>query len=615
MNKISKIFTNIRKFFWAESLSPEQDLLAVWRERIFFIIFITVVLMGSIPLLSSISQAIQEERWINIVFYTLGYLIMIVIIVVRRIPFKIRTGIGLSVFYLFALLALLTIGPAGSGRVFLFALSIIATLLLGLRVGLAALALNIATISVVGTLAGKGQLEWVSTAPYAMEIWWVTCATFLWLNVVVTVSLAVLVHSLEKALRNEQKLSREVKSTNIMLENKISEKMKLETQLRQAQKMEAIGTLAGGIAHDFNNILFPVIGYAEMSLMNDMPEDSDVRRYLNEIIKGATRAKDLVQQILTFSRQQEQELKPLKVQFVIKEALKLLRSSIPTIIEIHQNIEKDCGLVMADYTQIHQVVMNLCTNAYHAMEEKGGILEVNLIKIELGVNDIPDKTDLKPGWYVRLSVSDTGCGVKNEIAERIFDPYFTTKEKGKGTGLGLSVVHGIVKGYGGEIKVHSEPGKGSIFEVYLPLVDTGKKEEEILIPKEIQGGSERILLIDDEEVIVTLSKQMLERLGYHVTAHTNSLEALETFQANPNKFDIVITDMTMPNMTGDRLAQELLNIRSDISIILCTGFSEKISKEKADALGIRALLLKPVAMRNLANTIRQVLDKEIVIDD
>jgi PAS domain S-box-containing protein len=382
---------------------------------------------------------------------------------------------------------------------------------------------------------------------------------------------------------------------------------KMETQLQQAQKMEAIGTLAGGIAHDFNNILFPISGYTEMLLL-DAPIDSSLYHSLREILAGTKRAWELVTQILTFSRQKEHELKPLKVVVVVKEALKLIRSSLPTTIEIRQNVNKDCGLVMADPTQIHQVVMNLCTNAYHAMELTGGKLAITLKEVELSAEDLKDPAMI-PGPYVCLTVADAGPGMKQSIIDRIFDPYFTTKEEGKGTGLGLAVVHGIVKSHGGQINVNSDPGKGTEFIIYLPVIQTQAETAEEKAPLPIEKGNESVLLVDDREEIVSLAKSMLYKLGYHVTARTSSIEALEAFRANPYNFDFVITDLTMPNMTGDKLAQKLMAIRPDIPIILCTGFSEKMSDKKAEDLGFKGFLMKPIVMNDLAKTIREVLEE------
>ncbi len=391
----------------------------------------------------------------------------------------------------------------------------------------------------------------------------------------------------------------------VLSERKVA---KLQEQLAQAQKMEAIGTLAGGIAHDFNNILFPMFGYLEM-VLQDLPKGNPLRGQLVEVLNGAKRARDLVKQILAFSRQSDHDMKPMKVHLVLKEALQLIKSSLPSTIKITQNIQSDCGLVFADPTQIHQIVMNLCTNAYHAMEETGGKLTVNLKEVELTAEDLKDQT-MVPGTHVCLTVADTGPGMEQSVIDRIFDPYFTTKEKGKGTGLGLAVVDGIVKSHGGHISVYSEPGKGTEFKVFLPVIKT--KEEEHLVETDtpIQKGNERILLVDDQDMVAQMEKQMLERLGYHVTVRTSSTDALEAFRTQPDKFDVVITDMTMPNMTGDKLAAELIKIRPAIPIILCTGFSEMMSKEKTAALGIKGFLMKPVVMKDLSSIIRKVLDDE-----
>ncbi|RLB90598.1 MAG: hypothetical protein DRH26_09390, partial [Deltaproteobacteria bacterium] len=319
----------------------------------------------------------------------------------------------------------------------------------------------------------------------------------------------------------------------------ITEQRKLEAQLRQAQKMESIGTLAGGIAHDFNNILFPILGYAEM-LLEDVPCDSPFQNSLKGIYTSALRAKDLVKQILTFARQENSELMLMKMQPVIKEALKLIRSTIPTTIEIKQDINPDCGVIKADPTQIHQIIMNLATNAYHAMEEMGGELKVSLKEMEFGTLDLINPV-MKPGSYACLTVADTGKGMDKTVTDKIFDPFFTTKTIGKGTGMGLSVVHGIVTAMGGAIHVYSEPGKGTQFHVYLPVEKSLSQEQAITSKAELQGGTEQILLVDDEEAILQMERLMLERLGYQVTSRTSSLEALEAFRKNPDKFDMVIT--------------------------------------------------------------------------
>ena len=385
----------------------------------------------------------------------------------------------------------------------------------------------------------------------------------------------------------------------------VTEQKQLQAQLQQSQKLQSIGTLAGGIAHDFNNILFSMIGYTEMAL-DDTEKGTLLHNNLQEVLIAAQRAKYLVKQILTFSRQADQDLKPLQVQSIVKEVLKLIRSSLPTTIEIHQNISNTCGFVMANATQIHQVAMNLLTNAYHAMEDEGGKLEVTLKEVDLDMDDLKDPA-MVPGSYVCLTVKDTGAGIDEYVMDQIFDPYFSTKEKDKGTGLGLAVVHGIVKSYGGNIRVYSKPGKGTEFHVYLPAIETLAETKETRIISPVEMGTERILLVDDEEQIVRMSQQMLEKLGYHVTARTSSIETLEAFRAAPDKFDLVITDMTMPNMTGIHLTKKLIEIRPDIPIIICTGFSEKINEHRAKAMGIRGYVMKPVVKSELAKKIREVL--------
>ena len=391
-------------------------------------------------------------------------------------------------------------------------------------------------------------------------------------------------------------------------ESKIAEeeKTKLQSQLQQVQKMESIGTLAGGIAHEFNNILGIIVGNAELA-MDDIPEWNPARQNLQEIYTASLRARDVIKQILTFSRQTPQEIKPVRIIPIIKESLKFLRSSIPTTIEIHQNISSESETVRANPTQINQVLINLCTNAIHAMGEKGGVLEVSLENIVLDAASASHYHDLSPGKYFKLTVNDTGHGIEPKNLKRIFDPYFTTKRVGEGSGMGLSVVHGIVKSHGGAISINSEPGKGTIFDVLLPCIEDGP-ELEVEIAVEIPGGNERMLFVDDEKAMVDAIQPMIERLGYKVTARTSSIEGLEAFRENPDRFDLVITDFTMPDMTGMELAKALLKIRSDIPIILCTGYSEHINEDKAKANGVRAFLMKPVVLSEIANTIRKVLD-------
>jgi signal transduction histidine kinase/ActR/RegA family two-component response regulator len=400
------------------------------------------------------------------------------------------------------------------------------------------------------------------------------------------------------------------------------EKAKLEAQLQQAQKMESIGSLAGGIAHDLNNILFPISGLSEM-LLDDIPLDTSEHKSIEQIYKSAQRGSDLVKQILSFSCQSNPQKLPIRIQPILKEVLKLARATIPWNIEITSNIKQDCGMISANPTQVHQIAMNLITNAFHAVEGNGGTINVELKETiirhlderdESPFNEIPpDGTSgfpirLLAGGYACITLSDTGTGIDQTLIDKIFDPYFTTKEQGKGTGLGLSVVHGIVKEHGGDILVNSEVGKGTTFNVYLPLIkDAGNRKDAAVIEK-YPTGCERILLVDDEEQIVLLEQMMLERLGYQTTVRTSSPDALAAFRANPSKFDLVICDRGMPNMTGEQLARELILIKPEIPIIICTGFCDETDAHRARTIGIKGFLMKPVAAGDLATMVRKVLD-------
>ncbi len=379
------------------------------------------------------------------------------------------------------------------------------------------------------------------------------------------------------------------------------QKIRLEHQLRQSQKMEAIGTLAGGIAHDFNNILGAIIGFTELSML-ELPPDRSVNDYLNRILMSSNRARDLVRQILVFSRKEQPECKPVEIGSVVRDCLKLLRPLLPSTVEIREHIRIKSGIIMADTTQIHQILMNLCTNASYAMREKGGLIHIELTDVDISV---PYPAELKSGPYVMLTVSDTGAGMEKNVMDRIFEPYFTTKKQGEGTGMGLSVVYGIIKNYGGHISVYSEPGQGTSFHIYLPRIGGNIVSEK---SEQIKGGHERILFVDDEKELVNVYRIMLNKLGYDVTAMSDSEEALNLFRHEPDKFDLLITDYTMPKFTGTELASEIFKIKPDFPVILCSGFSETLNKEHA--AGIREFLMKPLNKKIVSLAIRKVLDKQ-----
>ncbi len=387
------------------------------------------------------------------------------------------------------------------------------------------------------------------------------------------------------------------------------EKKRLEDQLHQAQKMEAIGILSGGIAHDFNNILSSILGFTELIKMK-ISDGDDIGNDLDEVLNAGLRARSLVKHLLIFSRQRTLETKVLEVSLLVKETLKFLRASLPTTVEIVQNITLPESMVVADPTQIHQILMNLCTNAVYAMKEKGGVLKVSLEDVFLNEGCMPQYKQLKQGKYIQITVSDTGHGISTEFLDRIFDPFFTLKKRGEGTGMGLSLVHGIVKDLEGAISVNSEPGKGSTFHVLLPKHEG--EPDDLYVPATIQTkGHGRILFVDDEKNIVLTGRDLLERLGYEVVAAFDSHEALEVFKAGPEKFDLVLTDLTMPRMTGLELSKQLKEIKPDIPIVLCTGFSDGLTTEKIKNVGINELIMKPMIISELDAVIRKAINSEM----
>lgn len=389
--------------------------------------------------------------------------------------------------------------------------------------------------------------------------------------------------------------------------NDITKRKELEDHLRQAQKMEAMGTLTGGIAHDFNNILGIILGYTEIA-QHRLPTEDPLQTLLDEVKAASLRGRDVVSQLLSFSRKKEQKQRVIDIRPVIQESLKMLRSTLPATIEFQTSIPSQSFLVQGNSTQIHQILINLCTNAAHAMEENGGRLTVGLEQVSLSRKAIFFGTSLLPGDYIKLSVRDTGDGIEAHALQRIFDPYYTTKDVDKGTGMGLSIALGIVKAHGGGIRAESRIGEGTIFDVFLLSASEETQPESLQDKQSLPTGTERILFVDDERMLVDLNQARLQYLGYTVSSEVDPRQALQRFQSDPEGFELVITDMAMPGMTGDRLAREILRIRNDIPILLCTGFSERISRESAKAAGLAGYLEKPVEMHTLAATVREVLD-------
>ena len=388
----------------------------------------------------------------------------------------------------------------------------------------------------------------------------------------------------------------------VVIARDATEKLKLEKQLHHAMKMEAIGTLAGGIAHDFNNVLTPIMGYSEIIRLH-MRQEGDSRKeiigYIDGILKAARRARRLVEQILTFSRGTEQKESLQYIHPIMKEVMKLIRTTLPSTIEIQQEIDENCGMVSVDPVQIHQIMINLCTNASFAMSGTSGVLTIRLVKSSRRNNDRD---------WLELSVTDTGCGIDPVIRDRIFEPYFTTKEKGQGTGMGLAMVHGIVSRQGGELELESEVGQGTTFRIFLPISNETTSFDQVVNMEDMVGGKERILLVDDEEQIVAVTGELLESLGYSVTGRTSARESLLLFSGSSAEFDLIITDLTMPYLTGLEFCKKIKKIRPDIPVILFTGYREDFSSDAAQGAGIDAFFMKPVSFREMARIVRKTLD-------
>jgi two-component system, cell cycle sensor histidine kinase and response regulator CckA len=720
--KYPQWLSNLEKYF-LPAYAWRCDLLTRWRERILFTICFITSVFGPIALIPSLILAYTEKRWDVIILDSFSYSVSVTILLARSVPLIVRAWSICLTLYVLGVGLLFMLGSLGAGYIWLFGASVMAGTLIGLRASFFALMMNLLALITVGVFISFWHPDWPATPSNALEKWLIMVLNFMLLNTIVTLTIAVMLNGLQRALSKEQELSNilrqseerfraafhtspdaisitrfsdglcvdvndgftkimgysrdevigyplrhldpgddseyswqlvqeliaggnannmeirfrtkddQVKSgllsTSELDDNGILHILSVirditvfketEKQLQYAQKIESIGSLAGGIAHDLNNILFPISGLSEM-LLDEIPPENPAHESIEQIHKSAKRGSDLVKQILAFSRQSNPRKLPIRIQPILNEVLKLARATIPRSIEITSLINSDCGLISADPTQVHQIVMNLITNAFHAVESTGGTIHVELKEAvfeKKGLYDNsmpPDGTSessirLLAGNYACITISDTGTGIDQALIHKIFEPYFTTKAQGKGTGLGLSVVHGIVKEYGGDIRVYSGDGKETTFSVYLPLLEDMKNRTDAAITTKYPTGCESILLVDDEEPVVRMEQMILERLGYQVTTRTSSPDALAAFKANPSKFDLVISDRGMPNMTGDRLASKLMAIRPEIPIILCTGFGNESDKLHAKSKGVKGFLMKPVAKGDLAVMVRKALDE------
>ena len=733
--------TSIISFIEQKLLAGEKNDLQKWQERSLLFVHLASAFAALPAVISSVVRSIYDQLWLNLVAYICGYSLLLLLIIGKTLSFKVKGWVSVILFFTMGTLSIFSVGPLGSGRIWFFATSVFATLILGLRAGIITLLVQIAILIFFGTLLAEDVSGWVNRLDYSLGHWVITSITFTFLSIVVIVAMGSLIKGLalaltrsreskEQLLRTTEQLNQKVEAHNrsqvslqeseqrwsfalegagdgvwdwdlqtdlvyfsvrwksmlgygqefgkgiyawldrihpkdrgaildemekcfsmeaegfqgryrirrldgsyiwvmgrgkVMTLDELGQPYRLigthsdisfikdleekqiayESRLQQAQKIEAIGTLAGGIAHDFNNILTPILGNTELILRSG-EADLKSQENLKEIYSATMRAKALIKQILTFSRQDIVESRPINIAVIVKEALRFIRATIPATIDIRTVIERDSDLIIGDPTQVHQIIMNLMTNAYHAMETTGGRITVSIGPVE---REFGKEKDMKASKFVCLCVADTGEGIVEQVREKIFDPFFTTKQQGKGTGLGLSVVHGIVSSMGGYITVSSIPGSGTEFKIFFPVFETEFESSEPVISTTFKQGFERILLVDDEKNVVQVERNMLAFLGYDVQPFTNSAEALQQFEKNPHAFNLVITDMEMPLLSGGKLAEKIKAIRPDVPIMLCSGFSENISKERLFSGNIDVFLAKPVSMTEFSNEIRKLLEK------
>ncbi len=601
-------------------LTSTRKRVAETRDKILRAITYSFSILILPTLFISIKDSIEKKFFVEAIVYTLVYVVWLIfgVFLIRKVTYQVRSTLILFIVFCLGGFILAQRGLSGGGILFLVTFCVMSTALIDLRFGMMAIVISLIAIVVIGMAMVDGLLPfdpglvWNSTAAFS---WATAGAAFFVLTICMVWTSGIFQTKLLKALSELENSQNKIISQNRALLYEIKKRKEVEQQkeevekyLSQTQKLESIGTLAGGIAHDFNNILSGIFGYSQLLNLH-INEPERVKGYNHKIFEGAQRATSLIQQIQTFSRQTKFNKQPFNFFTILNEALKLIRSTIPTNIEIKEVLNSK-AMILADATQIHQVIMNLCTNAYHAMGDDGGILTIELNEIKLTENQIPKGTNLVSGKYIRLEVGDTGPGIDHKVREKIFDPYFTTKKTGKGSGLGLAIVGGIVKKHNGFITFDTKIGVGTIFRLYFPITE-GKKASSNEIEKTEGNPStanENIMLVDDEPAIIDTLSVILSKQGYKISTFDNGESALAMLAENPTRFDLIVTDMTMPKMTGDKLSIEALKIRGDIPIIVCTGYHENFTETEAINAGIKKYIQKPVDGSELSKIIRELLD-------
>jgi len=593
-----------------------------WRIYYIGVMLFLAIILIPVGLAFSVPTFIAQGKY-GMIAFEVGVIVLISTTLHLRYSAP-SVKIFFTLLYGLMLTLIVALGPLYARAGWLVMCTVSASFLFGVRAAIITTIINAVLLMLLYWLVGPHLLAWTPVYQEPFTTWTMFIINISLVSLFASLPVGLLLNQMNRLLIHEHDLrtqlaqeSDTLQSTNIKLQNEVAERRKaeeeqrrLQTNLDQAQKMEAMGILAGGIAHDFNNILSAIIGYSQLA-MTDTSVSDKTRQKITEVLNAGERAKELINQILTFSRKAEIRAVPLNLGESVSNAFKMMQSLIPANIKVKQNYTAS-GLILSSSTHIHQIIMNLCNNAIQAMDRDGGVLTVNLTREYIDGQSSAGEPHLPPGPYLKMTVSDTGHGMTPEVAIRIFEPYFTTKEPGRGTGLGLSVVHGIVKSHGGAITCHSRLGEGTTFDIFFPEVNDRRKPEAARKEETMPTGTETILYVDDEPMLCEIAYELLEILGYQVICKTNSVEAYDLFVADPQRFAVIITDMSMPHLTGDKLARKILALRPDTPIIICTGYSEHISSEDAGRLGIREFLMKPYELPQLAHAVRRAIDGSLL---
>ncbi len=594
--------TLFKKFNSLFASSPDSNTIGIeyFRQRLLYFLLLSCLTMGFLAYLPSVYFAFLHKLYSIVFIDTITVSFFCFLLFYKKLTYHTKAISLLLMFYFLGIWLLLAVGPMGAGFLWLLMFGIMTGVLLGIKPTFISLGINTLSFCIIGFLAYYKQIPWSKSLEDAIALYIIGGASFLCINSIVAVSVAIFLSKLDLLFNREKQVTHKLKDEIQSRIQTEQENDRLANTILQTQKMEALGTLAGGVAHDFNNILSSILGNAELTQM-DLENKNPLQDNINNIIISCDRAKGIVHQILTFSRQTNSDKEPCKLKLIVDECAKLFQVGVPANIKFTITTQIDDEFILGDHSQIYQVIMNLCTNAMHAIDKQPGEIHLSALNEKITTKD-ELSTILNPGEYLKLNIEDTGCGIEKEQLSRIFEPYFTTKKIGGGTGMGLAITHGIIRNHNGEILVSSKPGEGTIFSVYLPIykIKTPSPQVELNI---LSQGNERILFVDDEQNLLKIGEKYLTKMGYQVMTQFNPVTALNLFKSNPNDYDIIITDMKMPEMSGDIFRKKIKEIRPDIPIVLCSGFADPDTDSEFDKI-----LLKPVKFDTLAQSIRALLD-------